>query len=160
MAQHSKTDMERKHFMKSKIISRINMIISALIAMLGFSSCIPKCEYGVPHTEFRASGTITDENKKPIENIQVDIRHEGKSLLWQGGSYTGKNGKYSVQSGWNFSAPFDSLDIVATDTAGVYATDSVRVSTETNKKGDGHWLQGVAEVTADIHMKTITEHIE
>ena len=153
--------------MKAKVISRINMIISALIAMLGFSSCgavkygtepeiLP--EYGVPHAEFIASGTITDENKKPIENIRMDIRHEGQSLLWGNYNFTDRDGKYTVSLGYD-SAPFDSLDIVATDTAKVYLPDSVRVSTEITKKGDGKWFEGVTEVTADIRLKTAAQGI-
>lgn len=145
--------------MKAKVISGINLILSALLTLLGFSSCggFMPVEYGVPHANFKASGTITDENKSPIENIRVDIHHNGRSLLAEGGSYTDKNGKYQVQYGWNFTAPFDSIDIVATDTTDIYQSDSVRVSTELNKKGDGNWLMGVAEVKADITLKHQTD---
>lgn len=39
----------------------------------------------------------------------------------------------------------------------VYQSDSVRVSTKLNKKGDGNWLMGVAEVKADITLKHQTD---
>lgn len=151
--------------MKAKILSGINSLLSSLVAMLGFNSCIfiacdygvvgPEpivCEYGVPHAELVVSGNVTDESDKPVKNIRVQLHNDGYAVSDY--SYTDEKGSYSLRDGITpWDAP-DSLWVVATDTADVYEADSVRVPVVIDEsKGDGDWLVGEAKAEANFQLK-------
>jgi len=62
-----------------------------ILLLLGFSGIVYSCaKYGMPVPEFEIKGTVTDEAKKPIQNIRV-IRphHLGSDTL-----YTNSDGKF------------------------------------------------------------------
>ena len=53
--------------------SFFNKVLMALLAFLGFSSCRedPWEEYGTPHATYKLIGTVVDEDKHPIQNVQI-----------------------------------------------------------------------------------------
>jgi putative lipoprotein (rSAM/lipoprotein system) len=136
--------------MKAKILPRVNAFLAFLLSALGFTSCNYMAKYGCPHATFEAEGTITDKASCPIKDIRVQVRDKrGNSRFPE--TYTDENGKYRVGEYEVF--PMDSVDIIVTDTAGNYASDSVRVKVEYDKsnvpKGDD-WNEGAGSVTADF----------
>lgn len=139
--------------MKKSLLTGINALIAILLAFLGFGSCERALEYGCPYASFEAAGKVTDKDAQPVENIRVrakDIRGD-KYFPEQ---YTDEAGEYVVASDYNF--PLDSVDVIVTDTAGVYEGDSVRVKVEYDRskvaKGD-HWNNGKGIVRHDFQLK-------
>ena len=65
--------------MKNGIINIWKQLAAVILGLLGFSSCDIEIGggmvmYGSPHSDFKAQGTVSDENGKPIEGIRVAIR--------------------------------------------------------------------------------------
>lgn len=88
---------------KKSFIRGINVILAALLVLLGFSNCEPKLEYGVPNADYTIKGTIVDKaNSKPIEGIRIGFAR----------SYPGPVTMYGVipQPYRNFSA--DTTDVL------------------------------------------------
>jgi putative lipoprotein (rSAM/lipoprotein system) len=57
-----------------KLIKRANLLLAALLAMIGFAGCnkIGVVEYGSPHADYTVKGAIVNkETQKPIEGIRV-----------------------------------------------------------------------------------------
>ena len=54
--------------MRQKARSFLNLLLGALLGLLGFSSCIDigggRVEYGQPHADFKASGKVTDQHSE------------------------------------------------------------------------------------------------
>ena len=116
--------------MKVKVLTWINSVLAFLLGITGFSSCKPEAiaeKYGVPYALLEVSGTITDQAKKPLENIQVTVKRKDNNDFL-GEVYSEADGRYVMESDYVF--PEDSFDILVTDTAGVYESDSVRVKAE------------------------------
>lgn len=145
--------------MKTKVLNKINSLIVLILGLLGFNSCdSPVAEYGTPHATFEATGTITDQENKPLKNIQVVVRQKAygvgpaNALLPE--QYTDEEGMY--RGSRNDAFPVDSVDIIVTDTAGVFESDSVRVKVDYDRshvsQGD-HWYAGGGYVQQDFQLK-------
>ncbi len=146
--------------MKAKILTRMNMILASLMALLGFScSEYPDPEYGSPHAELHVNGVVTDENDSPLENIKIDVKLDYKGNIynytWRD-IYTDENGKWNYWTGIDDGemrvAP-DSVLIVANDTANVYAPDSVKYPVVIDKTKGSEWVTGVATAEVDLKLK-------
>ena len=140
--------------MKKNILAGINALIAILMGMLGVSCHIGYAEYGSPYATFEMSGTVTDEQEQPLENIQVAVRNrwdrENGSLGYVVCS-TNSDGQYA----WRTETDpwIDSFEIIVRDTAGVYESDSVNVGLEFDRSGvskQDHWNCGKAEVQQDF----------
>lgn len=146
--------------MKAKFLTRFNALIGLILALFGFGcvSCVeygvpPLVKYGSPYNTLEATGKVTDENAKPLENIRVRIKTKSGAEMHE--IYTNADGEYAT--GMLGSSPYlDSVDIVASDTADVYAPDSVRVKVTYDKSGvakDDYWNEGVASIYQDFQLK-------
>lgn len=103
-----------------------------------------------PNMEFEAIGDITNEENEPIESIEVAAKYRGYPLVT---GYSNEEGAYRIHEGY-FPDLFDSIDIVARDTSGIYEPDSVRVKVEidpTTKRGK--WFVGTFSVQHDFQLK-------
>lgn len=69
--------------MKPTYSRPIIWICSLIMTALGFAGCsndedtIVADEYGTPYADYKYMGTVTDENGKPIEGINVVIQKHG-----------------------------------------------------------------------------------
>ena len=148
--------------MKKSLLTGINALIAFLLTLLGFGSCerpylkyglpYPVSEYGCPYASFEAAGKVTDKDAQPVENIRVRVKGiRGDEYFPE--QYTDEAGEYVVTS---YIFPLDSVDVIVTDTAGVYEGDSVRVKVEYDRskvaKGD-HWNNGKGIVRHDFQLK-------
>lgn len=147
--------------MKARILSRVNAFIAFLLGILGFgiTGCVKKygvpddhyliAEYGCPYAALEVKGKVTDENLQPLENIRVVTRYQASIME----TYTDGDGNY--QSGKVEIFPVDSVDIIATDTSGIYPSDSVRVPVtyEHSHKADNNWDAGEGTVYQDFQLK-------
>lgn len=143
--------------MKRKILTGINALIALLLGILGLNGCF-RCEYGTPHATFEAAGTVTDEDNKPLENIRVTLKDRYRPNLdyrrTMPDVYTADDGTYTVGP-YDFF-PVDSLDIIVTDTTGVYASDSVSVKVDydrSNVEWGDNWNDGDGYVHQDFQLK-------
>ena len=142
--------------MKKVLLTRINAILAFLLTVLGFGSCNrnepaePRVAYGVPYATFEAAGKITNEQAQPVENINVRVMYPWNwSFLEQ---YTDAEGEYLVST--DAYRPTDSVDIVVTDTAGIYQGDSVRVKVKYDRSGvEDYWNEGKGLVYHDFQLK-------
>lgn len=146
--------------MKAKFLTRFNALMGLILALFGFgcASCVkygapPLVKYGSPYSTLEATGKVTDEDAKPIENIRVRIKTKSGAEMHE--IYTDADGEYAT--GMLGSSPYlDSIYIVASDTADVYAPDSVRVKVTYDKSGvdkDDSWNQGAATIYQDFQLK-------
>ena len=140
-----------------KLLNKVNGAIVLALSAMGFSNASvfePEepivCGYGVPHAEFEVTGKVTDTKSKPLPNIQVTVRNDRGP--YQDGM-TKEDGSYMVGGYEDF--PTDSLEIIAEDPSGVYASDTVRVKVTYEQSADNHdhWNQGTAYVQQDFKLK-------
>lgn len=146
--------------MKAKFLTRFNALIGLILALFGFGcvSCVeygvpPLVKYGSPYNTLEATGKVTDENAKPLENIRVRIKTKSGAEMHE--IYTNADGEYAT--GMLGSSPYlDSIYIVASDTADIYAPDSVRVKLTYDRSGvakDDYWNEGAASIYQDFQLK-------
>lgn len=152
--------------MKAKLLTRINALIATLVSLLGFTSCAnflvkygAPMEYGCPYARWDVNGKISDEENNPIENAQV-ILSSPKAGQIRDTLYSDEEGLYRGSYPGVFPYSKDSIDIVVRDTAGVYASDSVRVAVEYDKSevADGDsWNGGTAYIQQDFQLKKVND---
>lgn len=144
--------------MKRKVLTGINALIALLLGILGLNGCF-RVEYGTPHATFEAAGTITDEDNKPLENIRVTLKDRYRPNRDYRRTfpavYTDDGGEYVIGP-YNDFFPKDSMDIIVTDTTGVYASDSVSVKVDYDRskvKWGDNWNSGAGYVHQDFQLK-------
>lgn len=144
--------------MKRKVLTGINALIALLLGILGLNGCF-RLEYGTPYATFEAAGTITDEANKPVENIQVTLKDRYRPNRDYRRTfpavYTDEGGEYVIGP-YNVFFPEDSMDIIVTDTTGVYASDSVSVKVDYDRskvKWGDNWDSGAGYVHQDFQLK-------
>ncbi len=145
--------------MKTKVLTKIDSLIILILGLLGFSSCeSPMAGYGTPYATLEATGVITDQENQPLKNIRVTIKEQANhirpanALLPE--QYTDDEGRYRGITD-NF-LPRDSVDIIVTDTAGVYEADSARVKVDYDRNHvaqNDDWNQGDGYVQQDFQLK-------
>lgn len=130
-----------------------NILLSALIALLGFhSACSPGGdEYGTPYAEFKLSGKTEAANTgQAIENIRVIA--EGDS------SYTDANGRYEKNI-ITFGAQDGELllkfeDIDGSDNGAFESLDTlIQYKASDFEGGDGSWYNGEASKTVNVKLQ-------
>lgn len=142
--------------MKTKVSTWINVLLAAILGLLGFS-CSIRCEYGTPSANFTLEGTVSNEDDELLQDMQV-VRRQGwkdgtGTVYWNEWSdtlYTDADGKFYRQYSGDF--PMEYYKVIVNDTAGVYASDSIE-TTVTYSGGDKHWYRGNGELKADFVLK-------
>lgn len=143
--------------MTTKVTKWLNGILSFLIGLLGFSCTLHALEYGVPSADFTLDGEVCNEDKEPLENIQIVWKKgskDGEGTMhwknWHDTLYTNVDGKYYLNIPGDF--PFEFHQVIASDTSGVYASDTINTSVAYSG-GDGHWYYGEGHLRADFVLK-------
>lgn len=143
--------------MKAKVSKWFNAFFSFLIGFLGFSCTGRVLMYGVPAADFTLDGEVCNEDKEPLDNIQIVwIKgwKDGEGTMywdnWHDTIYTNVDGKYYRNVIGDF--PLEYHKIIANDTSGVYASDTIDTSVSYSG-GDGNWYFGEAHLTADFVLK-------
>ncbi len=134
--------------MKRKILSFINRCLAGVLAVLGFQACEdtqrPGCMYAPPYQEFDIKGKVTNTDKEPLKGIQVlvDFDHRTDTV------YTDETGEYIWMTG-GYPWANDSIQVVAKDTANIYASDMTKVICDCPDRGQA----GVITAEADFELK-------
>ena len=121
--------------MKTKLRQKYNNLLQRFIRLFSLSSVafvVTAC-YGPAPFDYEGyvdiEGRVLDEGNQPLESIQVILRNDDENNRFCDTIYTDTDGAFAKQYLEYQVAFSDSIDMVAHDTIGVYASDSVRVST-------------------------------
>ena len=139
-----------------------------VLSLFGFSSCFFSAMYGTPHVDFKASGTVKDEEGKPLEGIRVAVqqhRHFDNSpgVIYDTNDwyendtlYTDSAGKYLLERS-PFNGPNEVKivfeDIDGPDNGGEFEPTEASPAVVQTKKGDNNWYGGAYEVSADVTLR-------
>lgn len=147
--------------MKTKILNRINILLGALLTMLGMGGCmrvkygpepmygVPVEKYGVPTAEFHVQGKVVDEADEPLQNITIRI--EPKTTGERFSAVTNEEGKYSIVQN---AFPADSVKVVAEDLRlDAYKADSVMVAVQYDRTNADEWFEGEASAEVNFQLK-------
>lgn len=114
---------------------KYNNLLQRFIRLFSLSSVafvVTAC-YGPAPFEYEGyvdvEGQVLDETNQPLNAIQVIVKSEHQHHGFCDTIYTNEDGEFSRQYLENQVLYADSIEIVAHDTAKVYASDTVRVST-------------------------------
>ena len=135
---------------------------SMLLALLGLGGCeiIAPVMYGAPSVRFSVKGTVTDEDGRPIQNLEVNLSgvdsYEGEEYVIPTGREpvkTDQKGTYLLD--YSGVTPFTTIQVNVKDVdgpanGGEFASDSVRTSGFTfvkDKKDTNAWSVGTADIT-------------
>ena len=143
--------------MNKRILKLSNYVLSSLVGALGFSSCHSGdaadedilCEYGCPFARYAITGTITDENGKPLEGKDIRVKDNIDYCVSE--QKTDAHGAYAYER--TNSPGMEKLKVVVSDPDSIYASDSTDVEFVKTKDGEGTWFQGEYSGKADFKLK-------
>ena len=135
--------------MKAKCLKSINAILVFLMGLLGFSGCEwMRAKYGVPTGDLDIEGQVLNEKNQELPNIQIVARQGwkdgGGTMYWQQYAdtlYTDSTGRFNRF--YEDIFPLEYHQIIANDTSGVYASDTID-ATVSYSGGNGGWYEGEA----------------
>ena len=152
--------------MKAQIFKLANWLIMSVISLLGFSACsvidnqTEMCMYGTPTVDYKAEGSVTDEDGNPVKGIEVKVAltdWKQETATANGGIvYSGKNGSFTTAE--YDDEPLFSLTVTDVDGAEnggefesqvIDLTKMKPVLDETNAKG---WYRGVYVYNVQIQL--------
>lgn len=155
--------------MKRRIKNLWKYLVTAILGVLGFSSCEEggldleiierPAMYGAPYADFKSLGTVKDEAGKPIEGIRVAVsqtwRNSDDSILWIEADtvYTDTKGSYLLEKNHvrlpgELQIVFEDID--GADNGGEFKSAEVTPHAIRASEGDKGWYQGLYEAKADI----------
>lgn len=155
--------------LKEWFYSKYNVLLSAVLTLLGFSSCDSigdpfngVCLYGSPHARYDVKGTVQSEEGNALQGITVTTKvvllsADGESFSHElQKSDTEAKGQYQHRGDWQ-GHPDDQrrLRVVAEDPKGIYAADSVDVQLTHTNEGKDTWCSGTDSGKADFRLKRV-----
>ena len=152
---------------KNWILSKLNVLLGSVLALLGFSNCSsvddpfnPVCLYGTPYTMYDEKGAVLNTEGEKLEGMNVTVKevrtptdaseYEYSHVLDE--TTTGKDGKYASTHRWSSYGELK-MRVVVEDPNGVYAADSAEVALTCTDEGRGDWCAGTDKGTADFKLK-------
>lgn len=134
------------------------------MGLLGFASCgeienileAPDM-YGQPHADFKALGTVRDEDGNPIKGIQVTVRqHWSYARPAVNTLLSDEKGTYQlirqvVDEPESITVTFEDVD--GEENGGEFASAEVSPEVVQTKKGGKDWYGGAFEARADVQLK-------
>lgn len=148
--------------MKAKLSNATQWILTAIISLLGFSGCSKEeqmvCMYGTPTADYKAEGSVTDEEGNPIEGIKVKVELRGyynnpseTKSVYSGGDGQFITPQYSNQEIISLTA----IDIDGGNNGGEFEDKTINLQgikpTLDKSNADG-WYQGVKTYNVDIQL--------
>ena len=137
-----------------KFLSTYNLILTALLSMLGFSNCTivePKDEYGSPSATFKVNGKVTDLlTNRAIKDIKV---------LMQGDSNHNESerrfslSQVSFPADQSFIIQFKDIDGAANGGQFQPKDTLVEFKDPQFTNGDGSWYQGETSLELNLNLE-------
>lgn len=147
------------------LFKRINLLISSLLAIIGFTNACDSgrgMEYGTPHADFIVKGTVTSEiDKIPVKNMKVvintDTTRTGSFQFQADSVITDEKGYYQVKISDFPSDHYYKISILDVDgpqNGQFQETDTtVEFKNAAFKGGDGDWYAGMTEKELNVSLK-------
>ena len=153
------------------MIIRWQYCLTALLGLLGFSSCDPDndifgggglCAYGQPHANYKVIGEVKDPAGNPIEGIRVVVSPGAdKAVYYNDTLYTDAKGqfqkeelKYSWPDEFNTgTVKFEDVDGEAHGSFNTKVLKKGDYEVKQTKKGDGNWYDGDFTITAKTKLE-------
>ncbi|MGD9992289.1 MAG: radical SAM-associated putative lipoprotein [Salinivirgaceae bacterium] len=139
---------------EGKILSIYNLLLTALMSLLGFSNCEiiePRVEYGSPSATFKVNGKVTDLiTNRAIQDIKV---------LMQGDStQTDSEGRFSLSqvsfpADQSFVIQFKDIDGAANGGQFQPKDTLVEFKDPQFTNGDGSWYQGETSLELNLNLE-------
>ena len=136
-------------------------LAALFLGPLGFASCgeieTPPPMYGQPYANFKALGTVRDEDGNPIQGIQVTVRQHWSHVEPPDNKlFTDANGTYQLirevfDGPESVTVTFEDVD--GEENGGEFASAEVSPEVVQTKKGDKVWYGGAFEARADVRLK-------
>ena len=148
--------------MKNAVKQIWKYLAAGILGLLGFASCGKNLVdtlvmYGQPHADFKATGTVRDEDGNPIQGIRVSVRL--KYAPWSQDEettlYTDKMGDYQYITEV-FDVPPVTItfeDVDGEENGGEFASAEASPTVVRIQDGDKLWYDGAFEVRADVQLK-------
>lgn len=141
--------------MRLWVLARVNVLLGALLALLGLGcgGCAEK--YGSPYATYQYEGSVTNEQQQPLKDIQVTIKapkYNNEPIAEP--VFTEEDGRFRGNT-WEETA-IDTLNVVFTDTTQVYREDSTQVVVKWEKSKE-EWCAGECEFEVNMQLKKNTE---
>jgi len=143
-----------------KVRKKLNVIISIIIAFLGFATACekePNVLYGTPHATFIVKGNIQSKlNTSNIPNIQVLMGYNYNGVIYNDTAYSDINGDYEVKfvefpTNQTFLVQFNDIDGATNGEFDSFDTTVEFINPEfTNASGS--WDQGETEKELNIQL--------
>ena len=144
--------------MKNKIIP----LITALLALMGFRSCLAVNMYGCPHATFQFQGEATDEDGKPVPGIRVVVSPYGQESdgIQNDTLYTDTQGLAQGTMRYDWPGLPEAMDVVFEDVDGdqngafqkaVLKKDQLDM--EQTSPGDKSWYEGEYTISAKARLQ-------
>ena len=156
----------------------VGRLLSGVMALLGFAGCNngdEPCLYGSPSVDYRVLGTVTDNEGKPLEGIQVVVDNPGASTYYDKNGiivkdkyesgkltpdtvYTDKNGKFSsykVEAFSDSKLVVEVQDIDGEANGGEFQSERFtkdKLDKKQLKKGNG-WYEGEFEYSKTVKLE-------
>lgn len=142
---------------KSKVMAAFNALLTMVLAFFGCESRELECLYGSPYTLYKYAGSVTNEQKEPLKDVQVTI----KAPKYNNGRMnympilTDEDGRFRGEIRYDYDY-VDTLNVVFTDTTQVYQADSTQVVVKW-QKSKKDWCAGECEFEVNMQLKKNTE---
>ena len=108
---------------------KCNNLLQRFIRLFSLTSVafvVTAC-YGSPYAEYDVEGYVYDENGNMLENMQVVVRTFDAQWDYPDTVYTNQDGHYHAVHSLT-STGGDCMEVIVHDTTGVYASDSIHIS--------------------------------
>jgi len=141
-----------------RVLTRVNVLFGALLALLGFGCGGCAVKYGSPYATYHYEGSVTNEQQQPLKDIQVIIKapkYNNEPIVRP--VFTEEDGRFRGET-WG-ETTIDTLNVVFTDTAQVYREDSTQVVVKWEKSKED-WCVGECEFEVNMQLKKNTEDKE
>lgn len=131
-------------------------ILVGVLALMGFSGCAPKVEYGVPHASLKVNAKVVDQAGNPVGSTRLVIKNLKDNYVLSD-LETEADGTVSTFLYLSYELEdFSGANVVYykkdnPQHEGKFLDDSVKVKADTLREGDGKWFHG--ELGIDFNLK-------
>jgi putative lipoprotein (rSAM/lipoprotein system) len=143
-----------------RFLKLLSLSISAVLGVFcNFGGCVygPAPEYGMPHADYRISGTVLSSDLNlPIEGISVTIRDTLDASGAMDSTGTDSLGRYVLQfseAPWRNTWRLKAEDTDSFENGTYISKDTVISIPESDlQDGSGSWYEGHGEKTVDFQL--------
>lgn len=149
--------------MKTAFVRSWKWLVGVILGGLGFGGCKEiidiRCEYGMPHANFKLIGDVKDAHGQGIEGIRVVVHHsEREEETWEDDTlYSDTKGHFEqeqLRHTWpddleNSTVKFEDVDGAAHGSFKTKILTRSDLEIEQTSQGEGSWYRGDYTVRAD-----------